>query len=48
MMRFDLGISRTQFLVEYRKPPLHGPVNLSILALRVRNCIAEVYQDTRA
>jgi hypothetical protein len=46
MMRFDLGISRTQCLVEYQKVRGIGIVNLPGFVFSARNCIAEVYQDT--
>jgi hypothetical protein len=44
-MRFDLGISRIQFLTEYWERRRIGPVNLSSLDLRARNRMAGVYQD---
>jgi hypothetical protein len=44
-MRFDLGISRTQFLLAYRERRRISLVNSTTLALRARDCMAGVYQD---
>jgi hypothetical protein len=47
-MRFDLGISRTQFLLAYRERRRTSPANSTSLALRARDCMAGVYQEGEA